>query len=190
MMYKRALLALSTCVALPVSAAWTLESDTSSLNFLTTKNAQVTEIHSFDSFEGEITDKGELTITVPLSSVNTNIDIRNTRMQEMLFETGSYPNATFTASVPDDLLSLPAGESKVTSVEGEISLHGVTAPATFKVIVNKLSKDALTVATTAPTVINAASFKLEGGVKALQDVAKLSSITLAVPVTFSVTFSQ
>lgn len=57
-------------------------------------------------------------------------------------------------------------------------------------IVSKLANDKLTVSTTAPTVINASSFKLEGGIQALQDVAKLSSITLAVPVTFSVTFEE
>ncbi|MBU3020341.1 YceI family protein [Aestuariibacter sp. A3R04] len=189
-MIKRALLALSACVALPVSAAWTLDTDASSLNFLTTKNAQVTEVHSFDRLQGNVSDEGKLTVTVPLSSVNTNIDIRDTRMQEMLFETSSYPNATFSATVPDELISMAAGQSKTTSVEGEINLHGVTAPATFQVVVNKLNDNTLTVATTAPTVISASSFKLEGGVKALQDVAKLNSITLAVPVTFSVAFTQ
>lgn len=187
---KRTLLALSACIALPAAANWSIDTDQSSLNFVSTKNAQVTEVHSFDSLSGSLTDAGALTVSVPLSSVNTNIDLRNTRMQEMLFETGSYPEATFTAQVDSALMNLKAGESKMADVKGELDLHGVKAPATFHVVVNKLSDDAMTVTTTAPTVVNAASFKLEGGVKALQDVAKLSSITLAVPVTFSVTFDK
>lgn len=185
-MIKRTLLVLTACIALPATADWSIDSDNSSLNFLTTKNAQVTEVHSFDALSGKLSNDGKLTVKVPLSSVNTNIDIRNTRMQEMLFETKTYPEATFTATVPDALLTMSAGDSQTASISGEISLHGVTAPATFNVVVNQLSDHTITVATTAPTVINAATFNLDGGVKALQDVAKLASITLAVPVTFSV----
>lgn len=187
---KRTLLALSACIALPASAAWTLDNDTSSLNFLSTKNAQVTEVHSFDELKGSLSDSGKLTVEVPLTSVNTSIPLRNTRMQEMLFETGSYPTATFTATVPSELMKLSAGESTSGKVKGELSLHGVTAPATFSVLVSKLSDGEITVATTAPTLISAADFKLDGGVKALQDVAKLGSITAAVPVTFAVTFTE
>lgn len=189
-MMKKTLLALSACIALPASAAWTLDSEGSSLNFLSTKNAQVTEVHSFDKLEGSLSDAGKLTVEVPLSSVNTNIPLRNTRMQEMLFESGKYPSATFTATVPAELMKLSAGESTTGKVEGELSLHGVTAPATFSVLVSKVSDDEITVATTAPTIVSAADFKLDGGVKALQDVAKLSSITAAVPVTFAVTFTE
>lgn len=187
---KRMLLAFSACIALPASAAWTLDSDASSLNFLSTKNAQLTEVHSFDELKGSLTNAGELTVDVPLSSVNTNIPLRNTRMQEMLFETDSYPAATFTATVSDELMSLQVGESALGSVEGELSLHGVTAPATFNVMVNKLSDGKITVSTTAPTVVSASAFKLDGGVKALQEIAKLGSITTAVPVTFAVTFTE
>lgn len=189
-MMKRTLLALSACIALPASAAWTLDSDTSSLHFLSTKNAQITEVHSFDELSGTLSDGGKLSVTVPLTSVNTSIELRDTRMQEMLFDTTNFANATFTADVPAELMKLKKGSSKTGSVTGELDLHGVKAPATFQVIVSKLANDKLTVSTTAPTVINASSFKLEGGIQALQDVAKLSSITLAVPVTFSVTFEE
>ena len=63
---ERTLLALSACIALPASAAWTLDSDASSLNFLSTKNAQVTEVHSFDELKGSLSDSGKLTGEVPL----------------------------------------------------------------------------------------------------------------------------
>ena len=189
-MIKRTLLALSACMALPASAAWTLDNDASSLKFLTTKNAQITEVQSFSSLSGTLTENGQLTVMVPLDSVNTNIELRDTRMQEMLFETKDYPEAQFTADIPTKLMSQPVGTSTSASVDGLLRLHGVSIPASFEINVNRLSESLITASTTSPLLVKAADFKLEGGITALQNVAKLGSITTTVPVSFTVTFTQ
>lgn len=189
-MLSRTLLAISALIAMPAMAQWQVVSSDSSLNFLTTKNAQVTEVHAFEEVSGAINDSNMAKISVALNSVNTKIAVRDTRMKDILFETGTYPNATFSANIAKDLLSLPAGSSKKASVKGTISLHGMKAPATFEVLVTKVNDNTLTVTTVAPTVLSADSFGLQGGVQTLQTLAGLSSITTSVPVTFSVTFTQ
>ncbi len=189
-MLSRSLLLLATCISLPAMAQWKLDAQKSSLNFVTTKNAQVTEVHSFKSLSGSISDDGKVSVVVPLDSVSTNIDLRDTRMKEMLFETGTYPEASFTAELPQYMLETDPGITMHTEVKGEINLHGIEAPVAFKVSVTKLADQTLVVSTSAPTVISAETFGLKGGVDALQTVAGLSSITLAVPVTFSVTFDN
>ncbi|QJR82791.1 YceI family protein [Alteromonas pelagimontana] len=187
---KQSLLALSACLALPASAAWHLDEDASRLHFMSTKNAQVTEIHSFKALSGELSDEGKLTVKVPLSSVDTAIDIRDTRLEEKVFEVAKFAEATFTADVPQDMLSLKAGDTIQGSVEGTMDLHGVKAPVTFDVIASKVNDNEMVVTTVTPTLISAESFKLKEGLETLQAIASLNSITFTVPVTFSVTFTQ
>ena len=189
-MFLRTLIAVSSCCALPAMAAWQLDDTASILHFLSTKNAQVTEVHQFNAVAGSVSDAGMLNVEVPLDSVNTNIEIRDTRMKEKLFNVAQNPTATFSAQVPDAMLSLEAGQTMQGKVDGELKLHGVTAPASFEVLVSRVSEDTMTVSTIAPTVLQAKDFELTDGVAALQTIAGLQSITLAVPVTFSVTFKQ
>ncbi len=189
-MFKQSVVLLSGLLSASAFAQWTLDQDNSALHFMSTKNAQVTEVHSFDHFSGKLSDSGTLTIEVPLDSVNTNIPIRNTRMQEMLFEVAKYPTATFSTNLPSALLDMAAGTSKASVVEGELSLHGMTAPVSFNVMVSKLSDDTIQASTISPTLIGSDTFGLKGGVEALQNIAGLKSITFNAPVTFSVTFEK
>ncbi|RDV24866.1 YceI family protein [Alteromonas aestuariivivens] len=189
-MFLRTVLAVSGLCAMPALAAWQLDKSASSLHFLTTKNAQVTEIHQFTALNGSVSDSGQLSVEVPLASVNTSIEIRDTRMKELLFDVANFPVATFTAQVPESLLRTQAGQTLQGTVEGKLTLHGTAAPASFEVIVNRVDDDTLSVTTVSPTLVQAKDFALEEGVAALQKIAGLDSITLAVPVTFSVTFTR
>ncbi len=183
--------ALIACgLAFPAAADWKMDTDTSVLHFLSTKNAQVTEVHKFDDFDGSLSDAGRLMVNVDLSSVNTAIDIRNKRMQEMLFQVTKYAQATFEADLPENMMNLKDGEVMNGKVDGILTLHGKAVPTSFSIKASRVSEDTLTVSTTAPTLIKAESFGLAGGVSALQKIAGLKSITTTVPVTFSVTFNQ
>ena len=183
--------ALLTCgLAFPAAADWTIDGDTSALHFLSTKNSQVTEVHKFDSFNGNLSDSGKLNVEVDLSSVNTAIDIRNKRMQEMLFNVSKYATANFEATLTDTMMKLKAGDVVNGKVDGILTLHGQAVPTTFAVTVSQVDEDTLTVSTSAPTLIKAESFGLAKGVAALQEIAGLKSITTTVPVTFSVTLKR
>ncbi len=181
---------MATAIALPASADWRLDEASSALHFLSTKNAQVTEVHSFDSFTGNLSDDGKLRVAVDLASVNTAIDIRNKRMQEMLFNIKTFSEATFEASLPKTMQDLKKGQVVSGKVDGILTLHGKAVPTSFSVTASAVDDERLTVSTTAPTLIKAESFGLAEGVAALQKIAGLNSITTTVPVTFSVTFKQ
>lgn len=189
-MLKRAALIIALVSSSPAMAVWNLTKDDSSLHFLTTKNAQITEVHSFKSLAGAVSDTGELSVEVDLGSVDTLIPIRNTRMKEMLFDTITFPKATFSATLNPSLLNVPAGKVVSAQVSGTLDLHGVQAPVTFDLKLVRTSEGQLVVSTVKPTIIHAKTFSLESGVEALRNIAGLKSITTAVPVTFSVTFTQ
>lgn len=189
-MIKRLLLVLTSLFTFSALADWQLVPESSGLHFLTTKNAQVTETHSFESISGTLDKRGNLIVSVDLASVNTHIPIRDTRMKEKLFSVANFPKAKFTATIASDLIALPVGNQTRQKIAGTVDLHGVEAPVEFDVIVARSTKSQFVVSTVAPTVLNATTFNLQSGVNTLQEIAGLKSITLAVPVTFSVTFAK
>lgn len=177
--------------SLPVQAAWTLNGDDSTLSFISTKAVNVAEIHKFTSLTGGVDDTGNVTVSIALASVDTGIEIRDDRMREMLFDTGTYASAEMTAQVSMTMLDeLAAGDSKAMAVEGELALHGQSIPMTFEVVVARMGNGDLLVASQKPVVINAPVFNLADGVEALREIAGLPSISAAVPVSFVLAFDM
>lgn len=171
-------------------AALTLDKSKSSINFVSTKNVNVSEQHSFDRFSGQIDDQGKLSITIGISSLNTLIPIRNERMQKMLFNMSEYTSATFTAQVDDSLTQIKLGEMKHATVAGEMMIAGNTAPVSFDLVLTGLQEGSINATTVKPTIISTTAFNLDEGVQALQKIAMLQNISTAVPLSFSATFQQ
>ncbi|GAA0854941.1 YceI family protein [Aliiglaciecola litoralis] len=171
-------------------AGWSLENQLSTLNFMSTKNQHITESHSFTQFSGSLDDSGRLEVTVELKSVETNIPIRNERMQEHLFEVNTSPSAKLVAQVPKAVLSMAAGETRSISLDTKITIKNVTADYPVQVRVTK-DKDGRLVATTIkPIMIQAPKHGLVSGLGVLKEIAGLKSIGFTVPVYFSVVFSK
>ncbi|WP_412971584.1 YceI family protein [Glaciecola sp. MF2-115] len=170
-------------------AALTLDKSQSSINFISTKNQHISEQHSFDNFSGQISDNGELVITIDIASLNTNIPIRNERMQKMLFDMANFSTAKFTAMIPSDLSKLSAGEMKRTTVSGDMMIAGKTATVSFDIILTGLNNGSINATTVRSTILNASDFDLDEGIAALQKVAMLQSISKTVPLSFSATFA-
>ena len=171
-------------------AQWTLDNEASTLSFVTVKADHVAEVHTFDMLAGSVSDSGQVQVTIELASVNTLIPIRNERMQAMLFETGMFPRAEVTASVDAAALAdLASGEVASESIEFSLNLHGETKSYTADVQMVGLGSG-VQVSTVKPIIVTAADHNLITGVEALREVAGLPSISQAVPVSFTLTFSQ
>lgn len=176
-----------------VSAAqahWSLDNEASSLSFVTVKAEHVAEAHSFDRLSGTIGDNGDVEITIELASVNTMIQIRNERMQEMLFETNMFPEATISGSIDRDALTdMDAGASTARQIDFELSLHGQSVALAADVQITRTG-EGVVVSTLKPIIVMSDAFKLTAGVEKLREVAGLPSISRAVPVSFTVVFEQ
>ena len=106
----------------------------------------------------------------------------------MLFETGTYPVATITAILDrEDVAALQSKATSTLQLPITIELHGQQANATVPVLVTR-SADRITVSSQRPVIIQASTFKLAAGIEALRKIAGLQSITLSVPVSFSLNF--
>ena len=171
-------------------AQWSLDNSASTLSFVTVKADHVGEVHTFDQLSGSIDDRGNVEIMVELASVNTLIDIRNERMQSMLFETNLFPRAMITGDV--DLASfveMSPGAFITAQVEFDLDIHGVSNSYNTELIVTRLA-NGVVASTSKPIIVTAASHGLVDGVEALREIAGLPSISRSVPVTFNVVFDE
>lgn len=171
-----------------VSADWTLNNEQSSLHFISTKNEHISEIHRFKKLQGTLSDSGKLTVNIELASVETGIDIRNTRMKEMLFNVPTSPLAVLTAQLDPSWLSQPVGTQQKRDVTASLLLNGKSQNAELAVQIIRLDKSTFQVSTRKPVLLYATAFGLGDGVARLQKIAGLAGISLAVPVTFNVQF--
>jgi len=185
------LVLIVSLIAFPALSAWQLDNDNSTLSFVSIKKNSVAEAHSFDKLSGIINDQGLVNIDIDLTSVNTHIAIRDTRMQEHLFETSLFPKATFTAQLDLAVFEkLSVGATKQLKLSGKVGLHGQQQEVSVNVLIMRLNKNTLVASTLSPFMIKAEAFKLVAGINMLQKLAGLPSISHAVPVSFVVTFKQ
>lgn len=182
---------LGLTVAFTCQADWQLEPASSQLRFVSVKNGSVAEVHSFKQLSGVWSEDGKVTIQIPVTTIDTLIPIRNERILEHVLQAKKYPNITATASVKSEALAdLVVGSSMQYGTELSVTLLDKTQTLPVQLTLTKLSEGKIQASTTAPVMINSTAFKLDTGVRKLQEIAKLNDIELMVPVTFSVEFSR
>ena len=163
----------------PAWSSWEVAGG-SVVQFISIKNNAVGELSQFESVVGSVTDEGQVDIRVALNGVETNVGIRNERMQELLFEVGLFPEAKITAQLAPDAVG--ATQSQTIETTLAIDLHGqvVIRTATLQVAPNE---QGLSIVTVEPILLTASEFGLESGVAALQRIAGLNAISRVIPVT-------
>lgn len=185
---------VTTVVANDESAdpiAYHLDASKSSLHYVTTKQTHAVETNHFGALSGSISQDGVATLAIDLNSVETNIDIRNERMRDIVFETDVF-NSLSTVTLPVDLDGLRAmaiGTSDTQTITADMNLHGVDAVVTTNVMITKLSASNLLVQSVTPMLIEADTFNLIPGIEALREIANLTVISYTVPVNFTLFFN-
>lgn len=183
-------LALALCAG-SAHATWQLDNSQSSLKFVTVKNDVVAETHSLKQLSGSVAADGRFNIDIAVTSLDTLIPIRNERMLEHLFKASQFGNISAAGQFDSaKLQSLAVGSSLSETVALQLTITGITQTVNAAVKVLKVSDKQLVAYTEAPVLVKASDFKLEGGIKTLQDLAGLKRIEQVVPVTFSVQFTR
>jgi polyisoprenoid-binding protein YceI len=192
MFMKKTTLALALTLAAGTAAAgWTLNNDASSLFYLTTKNAQVTEMNTFRQLSGSIGADGAANVSIDLSSVNTAVEIRDQRMQEMFFNAANFPAATIAVTIDPAVLEgmQPGARMVMEDVPAQLTLHDTTREIKAGLVVVGL-ENGVQVSSLKPIVVRADDFGLGGGVEALRAIAGLESVTSNAPVNFTFVFDK
>ena len=191
-MSKLKALALILLASLPLAAQadWQLKAENSALYFVSIKSGNVAETHRFKTLDGQVDPAGKLELIIDLTSVDTAIDIRDERMREYLFNTEQHAKAKLTGALDvSKYQNLKPGESVRIEPSLTLSLHGQSQVLDASLTLTKTADGSLRVNTRKPVVVNAGDFGLLEGVDKLRELAGLSSIAQAVPVTVELVFT-
>ena len=163
----------------------TLNSDKSSVSFVTTKVQDIQEVMHFGQVSGSISDEGNVVISIDPNSINTAIPIRDERMKEHLFNVVDFPNIGVSANI--DLDNLEGTSEK--ELPATLSILGAEFSINLKLLVSA-SGDQITAVSTEPVIVSAANLGLAEGVAKLGELAGGIWIGNSVPVSFALTFDR
>ena len=183
--------ALALCFTTTASFAqdWTLNAADSRLAFGSIKNSYIGETHTFEGLAGSVSSEGIVAIEIPLSNVSTNIDIRNERMAEYVFN--SVPSATLAATLEmDALIAMQPGDTTTMEVDATLSLLGNDVDVYNEVFVARLSDDSVLITTNDMLFLDTDQLGIDSGIDKLQELASLDSIARATPITIRLVFER
>jgi len=187
-MFKRSVthtlaLLLLSGAALSARADWYLDGESSRLSFVSTKNANVSEVQRFLVLHGKVEPSGLAQVEVELDSINSGIPLRDERMRKELFEIEKFPDALITTHIDlRPINDLAPGAQLELRLPLTVDLHGKQHTYDAELLATRLDDRRFQVVTLEPLVINAADFDLAPGLEALRKLAGLSAISLSVPV--------
>ena len=168
---------------LPAHADWYLDGESSRLSFISTKNANLSEVQRFLVLHGKVDATGLAEVEVELDSVNSGIPLRDERMRKELFEIQTFPEALITAQIDlRPINDLAPGAQLELRLPLTVNLHGKQHQYNAELLATRLDDRRFQVVTLEPLVINAEDFDLAPGLETLRKVADLSAISLSVPV--------
>ncbi len=168
-------------------ADWQLQTDNSSVTFVSTKQSHINEVHQIQSFDVSVTDNKAIAIKLDLSSIESGIPIRNDRMKAMLFDVANFRYATLSLALPDALENIKSATRY--SITAMLDIKGKKAPMQLDILIAP-GKDTVTATLLKPVIVTAQQFGLDKGVDALREIAGLNSVGYAVPVSATIVLSK
>lgn len=178
----------TTAIALSITASatmaheWSLNAQASHLAFGSIKNSYLGETHSFNDLSGTVTEAGQVTIQIPLSSVETGIEIRNERIGQYVFN--ATPTANLTASVDmSSVTALHPGDTTTIELDASLSLLGEDVDVYTEIFVARLSDSRVMITTNDMLFLDTDELGIDAGIDKLKELAGLDSISRTTPIT-------
>lgn len=167
---------------------WTLDGANSKVGFGSVKSDVIGEGHSFSGLSGTVSEDGMVELTLDLATVNTDLDIRNERIQEHVFKMA--PSAQLMAEVDMDAMKgLAVGSTMESVVEGTVMFLGEEVFVDLPVVAARLADDKVLIMSDGITYISTEELGIDAGIDKLMELARLERIDRAVPVTVRLMFS-
>lgn len=180
----RVLLALCALSVVSVARAdWVLDGESSRVSFVSSKSGSRAEVSRFLGLKGEVEADGQAQLRVELESVSSGIPKRDELLRKDLFEITRFPLALIGTRLDlPSLLNLAPGAQLELNVPLTVKLHGQASDHMVELLVTRLDEQRFQVVTLAPLVLQAEDYDLLPGLEKLRQLANLSHINSAVPV--------
>lgn len=154
-----------------------------------TQQKTVEEESAFSASSAKLDADGAFAMTVDLASVKTNIDIRDQRLRDWVFETAKFPQATVLGRLDAAAIdALKTGGETDLKQPLVLEVHGQRLDITADLRLKRTADDTVEVSTAQPVVLDVQQMDMAGGVAKLVEVMSLASIDGQIPVMFAGTF--
>ena len=155
------------------------------------QNKTIDEESSFATSAAQLSADGAFSMSVDLASVKTNIDLRDERLRDWVFEIAQFPKAEISGKIDMNAIgSLKTGDSLQLKQPLTLDLHGSKQDIEAELTLKRGADNSISVATAQPVVVDAKKLGMSGGVAKLVEVMGLASINEQIPVTFNGTFTR
>ncbi|MBO6918394.1 MAG: YceI family protein [Rhizobiaceae bacterium] len=170
-------------------AAWTSVADQSSIAFGSIKKDVAGEVHHFENVVATVSEEGKVEIKIDLTSIETNIDIRNERMAEHVFKGGA--EATIIGEIDmDEVKEIAPGDTGLVDIEATLMLAGLEVEIEAEMLVAPLSDSRVLVTTSDFIFVSTADLGIDDGIDMMVKLAKLPGITRTTPVSVRMVFEK
>ena len=168
-------------------SAYRLNLETAVVGVTSTKNDRISERHQIKFKTGTVSSTGQVDLVLDLRTTETNIPIRNERMQQHLF--AQFPLATVSAQLPLDVFAgARAGKAISEPVVVTLVANGVAQTYSMQMVLEQDVMGGLIVS--GKTEIDVSLFGYGAGIEMLRNLAGLLSISTLVPVDFLLPFDD
>ena len=184
-------LASSLMITNSALADWVLDSNNSNLSYGSIKNGFIGESNTFKTISGSIDENGHINIDIDLSSVDTQLELRDQRMRDIVFKVAENASAKLTGD-----MNLEAhhdqeiGTSRKVEASIGIELVGQKIDYDVMLLVTRLAKNKVMVTPHGVIFLDLEDFELADAIETLRELAGLDRIATAAPMSFYLTFEK
>ncbi|WP_089604907.1 YceI family protein [Acinetobacter piscicola] len=125
--------------------------------------------------------KSSVSVTIPVKSLNTNVPVLDTKLQESdWFNTAKYPNISFQST------KVETTDKKTFKISGNLTVKGVTKPVVLDAVLNNQAQHPMlkvpAIGFNASTTIKRSDFDIAAYVPAVSDTIDIQITTEALAV--------
>lgn len=184
------LLSLSTLNSAFAAPKYIVDSNNSVVNFSTIKKQYVVDPAVFEGITGSISNSGQAEININLSSIDTNIPIRDQRLKALFFKVAKFPQATIKATI--DMKKIKSIRYyKRMEIPAILEFYGVSKEIKLEVLIAKVYKKKLLITSMKPIIINAKDYGVPAkNLVALSKTVGGLSLSEEVAVNFVLSFAD
>ena len=168
-------------------SAYRLNLETAVVGVTSTKNDLISERHQIKFKSGAVSSTGRVDLEIDLRTTETNIPIRNERMQQHLF--AQSPLASVSAQLsPEAFAKARAGKAISGPVVVTLLANGVSQKLSMEMALERDATGGLSVS--GKTEVDVSKLGYGPGIETLRNLAGLLSISTLVPVDFVLQFDD
>ena len=168
-------------------SGYRLNLETAVVGVTSTKNDRISERHQIKFKTGIVSSTGQVDLVLDLRTTETNIPIRNERMQQHLF--AQFPLATVSAQLPPGVFAKArAGKAIPEPVVVTLVANGVSQTHSMQMVLEQDEMGGLIVS--GKTEVDVSKLGYGAGIETLRNLAGLLSISTLVPVDFVLPFDD